>query len=175
MNRSCAELLAATLLSLAFATACFAQQDSASGSSAPAPVPAGVNNSASPQAPQEAKKVWTNGDLAGVSGNLPTSKTGKSNATARRTNPRYDSSENLVRSYRAQIEDLQKQIADVDKQIADLEAALSGQIVDEPRRYNPNGGRIGDWNAQVEQLQKKRQNLQGQIDNLETKIRQINP
>ena len=174
MNRWSA-VLAAMLLSLVFAAACFAQQDSASASTAPAQVSPAVNNSASPQASQEAKKVWTNDALAGVSGNSPTSKTGRSNATAQRTNPRYDSSENLVRSYRTQIENLQKQIADVDKQIADLQAALSGQIVDEPRRYNPNGGRIGDWSAQVGQLQKKRQNLQGQIDNLETKIRQINP
>jgi len=174
MSCSRAPLFAATLLSWALAATCFAQQDSASGSSAPAQVSPGTNTTASPPAPQEPKKVWTNDDLAGLTRNSPASKTANSNATARRSKPGYDSSENLVRSYRAQIDILQKQIADVDKQIADLQAAVSGKIVDEPRKYNPWGGRIGDWNAQVEQLQKKRQNLQGQIDSLEKKIRQVN-
>jgi uncharacterized protein YukE len=161
---------------------------------APAPasaqdVPPNAQSSASPAAPADKKdspaapvtpkpkKVWTNDDMSELRANSTVSVVGtqKSNTRPASYQAPVGQSENLVKMYRQQIDQLQAQVDSIDKQIANLRDAMSGKSVDSSRTYDPWDGRQGDWNSQIDQLQKSRENVLKQIDSVEEQIRRLNP
>jgi chromosome segregation ATPase len=162
MSRRCIVLFAAAILFLASRSASFAQD-------------ASPNDSSAPKASQKPKKTWTNDDVTDLRAHSTISTVGEEKNDARKPGMRRPSSENSVRAYRAQIDQLQARLADIDKQIASLRAAENGETVDSTRKYDAFGGKIGDWKAQIDQLQKNRQDLLRQIDAVETQLRQNNP
>lgn len=168
-------LFAIAIPCLIWVSASSAQNASSNGQAAQATAPSAPSDSSAPKSPQTPKKIWTNDDIADLRANSTISTVGDQKNVTRRTNTWRPSSDDLVRSYRDQIDQLQARVAGIDKQIADLRGALNGKAVDSTRKYEPLGGKIGDWNSQIDQLQKNRQDLLRQIDALETRLRQSNP
>ena len=125
------------------------------------------------------KKVWTNDDMGSLDRHGDVSVVGKRQPAQNNYNGRYSpppgQSENMVKFYRQQIDNLEKQKDQIDKQISNLQDAKNGKTVDSTRTYNPWGGVQGDWNAQIEQLEKSKEGVQRQIDSLEEQIRKVNP
>lgn len=137
-------------------TSATAQSPNATQASSSAPAAA--------SAAQPAKKVWTNDDLGDLRGE-PLSTVGVKNQKPAKATPKNKA----TNDYQSKIAKLQEQLPPIDSQIADLQAAMSGQTVSTPRKYN--GVKPDDWQAELTDLQKKRADIQSQIDALEDQAR----
>lgn len=119
---------------------------------------------------QSPKKVWTNEDVGSLRvestvstvGQAAASKKGAKSTSANVKNSRTD-------SYQSQIAKLRAQLPPIDSQIAELQSALSGNVINEQRKYA--GVRPDDWQVQLAQLQKRRDDIQNQIAKLEDEAR----
>ena len=141
------------------------------------PAPTDKDSTAAKSAPKP-KKVWTNDDMKELRENSTVSVVGPQKRGSEPNNyysPPPGQSEEMVKMYRQQIDQLQAQVDAIGKQIADLQDAESGKSVDSSRTYDPWGGKTGDWNAQIAQLQKSRDDVLRQIDSIEEQIRTVNP
>ena len=177
MIRRAVVMIAAGILSLSALPGAFAQEatPNTQTSAQPAAAPDKKDSPDAKPAPKP-KKVWTNDDMADLHANSTVSVVGNQKKNA---NPTYyppaGQTENAVKMYRQQIDQLQAQVASIDKQIANLQDAKNGKTVDSTRKYDPWGGKLGDWDSQIEQLQKSRDGVLQQIDSLESRIRKLNP
>jgi hypothetical protein len=139
-------------------------QDAATGTGAQT-TPATSVTSAPAQQP--AAKVWTNDDLGNAHGAAPArvapnSRPAKGTTSAQAKNK-------PANNYQAQISKLEAELPPIDSQIAELQAALSGNQVNETRKYG--GVRPDNWQAQLDTLEKKRAEIKSQIDALEDQAR----
>lgn len=122
-------------------------------------------------AAQATAKVWTNDDVSSLRNESTLSSVGQtasSKKVAVNSKP-ANAKNNRTASYQNQIAKLQAQIPPIDSQIANLQAALSGNVVNEQRKYS--GVKLDDWQAQLAQLQKRRDDMQNQIAKLEDEAR----
>jgi len=153
--------------SVIFATAA-ASAVSGQNASAPAPTQAPASAQATAQTPP--KKVWTNDNLGGSSGqpdNSPSaSRPGPNSGSAAPAKPKNKKEASW---YHDQIARLKAQIPPLDKTITELQAALDGKTLNEPLHYG--GNRIGDWKEQLQALQTKRQDTLDKISALEDEAR----
>jgi chromosome segregation ATPase len=123
------------------------------------------------------KKVWTNDEVANLSGKV--SVVGQANqAVEPRRRAGYDSSsdegngqDSQIDNYRQQIGEIHNQIDAADQRIAQLKN-FKGENNSPTGGINPNKGYnmvpVGD---QIKQLEAKKKKLQGQIDDLENEAR----
>jgi chaperonin cofactor prefoldin len=137
----------------------------------PASASQAQNSQVTTPATQPAAKVWTNDDVSGLRNSSALSsigQTGKSKNPAPKATT-ANAKSNRTSSYQNQIARLQAQLPPIDSQIADLQAALSGNMVNEQRKYF--GVKLDDWQVQLAQLQKRRDDIQNQIAKLEDEAR----
>lgn len=121
-------------------------------------------------AAQPTAKVWTNDDVGSLRNESTLSTVGQTTGSKKAVKPTPASAKNnRTGSYQSQIAKLQAQLPPIDSQIADLQAALSGNMVNEQRKYS--GVKLDDWQAQLAQLQKRRDDIQSQIAKLEDEAR----
>lgn len=120
---------------------------------------------------QPAPKVWTNDDVGSLRSESTVSTVGQISGSKKprvRSAP-VNAKSNQMGSYKSQIAKLQAQLPPIDSQIASLQAALSGNMINEQRKYS--GVKPDDWQAQLAQLQKRRDEIQSQIAKLEDEAR----
>lgn len=121
-------------------------------------------------AAQPTAKVWTNDDVGDLRNDSTVSTVGQGNGSKKAIKPTPATTKNnRAGSYQSRIAKLQAQLPPLDGQIADLQAALSGNMVNEQRKYP--GVKLDDWQAQLAHLQKRRDDLRTQIAKLEDEAR----
>lgn len=135
-----------------------------------APASQTQNTQTTTTASQSAAKVWTNDDVSSLHSRSAVSTVGQT-ADSRKgsTKAAVNAKSNRAGSYQGQIAKLQAQLPPIDSQIAELQSALSGNVVNEQRKYS--GVKLDDWQVQLAQLQKRRDDIQSQIAKLEDEAR----
>jgi peptidoglycan hydrolase CwlO-like protein len=120
---------------------------------------------------QPSTKVWTNDDVGSLRTKSTLSTVGptaaNSKKAARATSPVAKGSPTT--SYQSQLAKLRSQLPPIDSQIAELQSALSGNVVNEQRKYA--GVKPDDWQVQLAQLQKRRDDIQNEIAKLDDEAR----
>jgi hypothetical protein len=176
MRRAIRTTLGAFLAGL-FLCAAFASQGAAQTSS-PSPASSSAQSTQAPsQAPAPAaaaqpapKKVWTNEDVAGlrqdsVISTFTPPKSKSTNNGEKSANPKSKQAQ----WYQNRIAGLQAKLPPIEDQIAELQAALSGQTVNEVRKWG--GNRPDDWRVELGNLQKKHDDIENQINALKDQAR----
>ncbi len=135
----------------------------------PAP-PAAAASPASPAQPP-AKKVWTNDDMSDLHDHSAISTVGNTNPNAAKPagKPSASSRRKNAQWYHDQIAKLQAQLPPIDEKISQLQAAISGNQVNEVRKYGWT--QPGDWKDQLARLQTQREGIQTKIAALEDEAR----
>ena len=140
------------------------------GQNASAPAPAQAPASAQSTAQTPSKKVWTNDNLGGSSGQADSSAgASRPGPNSGSNSPAKPKAKKEASWYHDQIARLKAQIPPLDKTIAELQAAVEGKTLNEPLHYG--GNRIGDWKEQLQALQTKRQDTLDKISALEDEAR----
>jgi hypothetical protein len=130
---------------------------------------AGPQASSAPAQPP-AKKVWTNDDVTGlrqdsVISTFSPPKAKPANNGAKPTNPKSKNTQ----WYQNRIAGLEAKLPPIDDQIAELQTALSGQTVNEVRKWG--GNKPDDWRVELADLQKKHDDIEAQIAALKDQAR----
>jgi hypothetical protein len=117
-----------------------------------------------------AKKVWTNDDVRGlrqdsVISTFTQPKPKPANNGAKPANPKGKQAQ----WYQNRIAGLQAKLPPIDDQIAELQAALSGQAVNEVRKWG--GNKPDDWGVELANLRKKHDDIEAQIATLKDQAR----
>jgi hypothetical protein len=134
---------------------------------APTSAPASVPAAAAQPTP---KKVWTNEDVTelrqdSVISTFTPPKSKPTNNGGKPANPKSKQAQ----WYQNRIAGLQAKLPPIDDQIAELQAALSGQTVNEVRKWG--GNRPDDWRVELGNLQKKHDEIENQINALKDQAR----
>ncbi|HUA00833.1 MAG TPA: hypothetical protein VMB02_10925 [Candidatus Aquilonibacter sp.] len=169
--RTVLEGLLASLIALAaIATPAGAQSSSANAVSTSAQSTDQASQPAPAPVPPGPKKVWTNDDMLDLRLSSPISTASKPYVRPQRdaARPANPNGKNAG-WYRTRITQLQAQLPPLDDKIAQLQAALSGQTVNEVRKWG--GARPDDWRVELDGLQKKRDGVAAQIDTLRDQAR----
>jgi hypothetical protein len=165
-----------TCLAGAFLCAIFGLQGAAqSNATSPANPASGQSAEAGSQASSTpaqppAKKVWTNDDVTGlrqdsVISTFAPPKAKPSNNGAKPGNPKSKNTQ----WYQNRIAGLEAKLPPIDDQIGELQAALSGQTVNEVRKFG--GNRPDDWGVELADLQKKHDDIEAEISTLRDQAR----
>jgi len=187
MNRS---LISAAILLLAAAASCAAQSPDSGSSSASAP--AKPAPSSAPQTPdakatsadkdasaakKKPKKVWTNDEVSGMSGNVSVVGNGApassahGSAKSADSSPSGDSHEKQIARYRDQLRPLHQQLEVTEKKLSELrnfkgENTSSSGGINTSQSYS-----MTPVEDQIKQLEAKRKELQDKIDAIEDDAR----
>lgn len=169
MNRPTLAILGAVVFAAASALTAHAQETQ-SAQPAPTAPPAAATSPAPPAQPP-AKKVWTNDDMTDLHGRSAISMVGNANPNAVKPASRPSTAPRgkNAQSYHDQIAKLQAQLPPLDEKITQLQAAISGNQVNEVRKYGWT--QPGDWKDQLASLQKQRDGIQAKIAALEDEAR----
>lgn len=155
-------LFAGSAVSSFFST--FPVQDPSSAAPQSAATPPTASGPDAATEPKKTKKVWTNENLAEVSGS-PISQIGDAkNSSLAKSAVGKSASSQVVASFRKQLAALQAQLASIDKQIADLKSFSKGETsggngLQMHKNYSTEP--IPD---QVQKLEEKRKTLAVQMD-----------
>lgn len=114
--------------------------------------------------PKKTKKVWTNENLAEVSGS-PISQIGDAkNSSPAKSAVAKPASSQVVASFRKQLAALQAQLASIDKQIADLKSFSKGETSGANGLQMHTNYSTEPIPDQVQKLEEKRKTLAVQMD-----------
>jgi HPt (histidine-containing phosphotransfer) domain-containing protein len=143
-----------------------AAQTAQSAGAAPATTPSQPQTGATtpPTEAKKTKKVWTNDDVASLSGPVSVVGSAKNNGTpglVAKADPQF------IANTRKQLEKLRSQLDDTDKQLADLQDFSGGKSASTSGGYQINKGynRV-PVDQQITNLEAKKEQLQGKIDAL---------
>jgi hypothetical protein len=171
MDRRNPILLALLLFSLVASAPALAQSNSSSPSSTARPEQSAQTSSQTAEAPAEAapKKVWTNDDMPDASHGLAPAKPSAADVKASASKASIAPKPKNAKPYQDQIAKLQAQLPPLEDQISQLQAVLSGETVNETRKYA--GVRLDDWSVQLKQLQQKRDDIFAKVAALQDEAR----
>jgi hypothetical protein len=160
MNRkfifAAAALVSAFPAVASFPSSALPLQDSASSQPPPA--------APSREEPKKTKKVWTNDNMAEVSGSAISQVGDEKNSSPGRNATAKPTSSQVVAAYRKQLTTLQAQIVGVDKQIADLKSFSKGETPGANGMQLHKGYSTEPIEDQLRKLEEKRKSLAAQMD-----------
>jgi hypothetical protein len=160
MNRqfifAAAALVSAFPAVASFPSSALLSQDSASSQPQPA--------APSREEPKKTKKVWTNDNMAEVSGSAISQVGEEKNSSPGKNATAKPTSSQAVAAYRKQLTTLQAQIVGVDKQIADLKSFSKGEKPGANGMQLHKGYSTEPIEDQLRKLEEKRKGLAAKMD-----------
>ena len=124
------------------------------------------NDANTPAEPKKAKKVWTNENLAEVSGSAISQIGDAKNAASRKSAASKPANSHVVASFRKQFATFQAQLTALDKQIADLKSFSKGESSHANGLQMHKSYTMEPVQDQVLKLEEKRKILAAQMDSV---------